>query len=77
MGAVAREHGFHGKYLTRLCSDIGLNLDMGCQHLAGHMKWAHGLYTGLVSGEHAAVTRSVLAAMAADEGSPCAAVLRR
>lgn len=62
MGAVAREHGFRGKYLTRLCSDPALNIDLGCQHLAGHLAWASRLYVGLEAGRVAAVTRSALAA---------------
>lgn len=41
MGAVAREHGFDGLYLSELC-DAAVNLDLGCRHLAGLLKWAHG-----------------------------------
>lgn len=33
MGAVAREHGFEGPYLTQLCDPIH-GLDYGCRHLA-------------------------------------------
>ena len=62
MGAVARELGFKGKYLPKLCSDPALNLALGCEHLAHQMAWARGLYVGLASGEQAAITRSGLAA---------------
>lgn len=62
MGAVAREHGFKGMYLTRLCSDPALNIDLGCAHLAGHLSWATRLYVGLEAGRSAAVTRAALAA---------------
>lgn len=41
MGAVAREHGFRGPYLTQLC-DPGTNLEYGCRHLASLMTWAGG-----------------------------------
>jgi soluble lytic murein transglycosylase-like protein len=33
MGQVAREHGFHGKFLSALC-DPALGLDIGCAVLA-------------------------------------------
>jgi len=62
MGAVAREHGFKGKYLPRLCSDPALNLDLGAAHLAGNIKWAAGLYVGLESERQAVSTRAGLAA---------------
>ncbi len=62
MGAVAREHGFRGQYLTRLCVDPAINIDLGCQHLAGHVAWATRLYVGLEGGRGAAVTRAALAA---------------
>ena len=62
MGAVAREHGYRGAYLTRLCSDPALNIDLGCQHLAGHFSGATRLYVGLESGRAATVTRAALAA---------------
>lgn len=41
MGAVAREHGFPGKYLTQLC-DPETGLDFGCLHLVRCLKWAKG-----------------------------------
>jgi len=41
MGAVAREHGFNGKYLTQLC-DSEMNIHYGCQHLALIMRGAKG-----------------------------------
>jgi soluble lytic murein transglycosylase-like protein len=41
MGAVAREHGFRGPYLTELCDPI-MVLEYGCLHLAGLMAWAKG-----------------------------------
>jgi soluble lytic murein transglycosylase-like protein len=39
MGAVARENGFKGRFLTEL-SDPVVNLEYGCKHLAGLMRWA-------------------------------------
>jgi len=42
MGAVARELKFRKPYLTALCSNPDLNLDIGCAHLAGHVRWAAG-----------------------------------
>jgi hypothetical protein len=39
MGAVAREHGFKGRYLTALC-DPEINLRFACMHLNGLMVWA-------------------------------------
>lgn len=62
MGAVARERGFKGKYLTRLCSDPALNLDLGAGHLAGLVTWANGIYAGLETARRPAVTRAALAA---------------
>ena len=62
MGAVAREHGYAAKYLPRLCSDPAANLALGAAHLAGHVRWASGLYRGLEGGRQAAATRSALAA---------------
>ena len=41
MGALARERGFRGLYLTEL-TDPALNLSIGCAHLAGLMRWAEG-----------------------------------
>jgi soluble lytic murein transglycosylase-like protein len=41
MGAVAREHGFVGSYLTQLV-DPTVNLLIGCTHLAGLVRWATG-----------------------------------
>lgn len=41
MGAVAREMGFRGPFLTQLVEPV-LNLDFGCRKLAGELKWAHG-----------------------------------
>lgn len=37
MGAVAREHGFTGRFLNELHDPV-LNLDIGCKHLAGYAK---------------------------------------
>jgi hypothetical protein len=62
MGAVAREHGYRGKYLTRLCSDVEINLAIGAEHLAGHIKWAAALYVGLEGQRQAVATRAGLAA---------------
>lgn len=42
MGAVARELKFRKPYLVTLCSNPGLNLDLGCAHLAGHLRWSAG-----------------------------------
>lgn len=41
MGAVAREYGFRGGYLTQLC-DVAINLDIGCAHLARLLAWSKG-----------------------------------
>lgn len=41
MGAVAREYGFRGLYLTQLC-DVKTNLDIGCAVLSRLMAWAQG-----------------------------------
>jgi len=41
MGAVAREHGFMGPYLSELC-DPAVNLWVGCAHLAQLLSWAAG-----------------------------------
>lgn len=49
MGAVAREHGFRGPYLTQLV-DVDINLDLGCRHLAKLIRRADGnedLATGM------------------------------
>jgi soluble lytic murein transglycosylase-like protein len=61
LGAVAREDGCTAPYLTALCDPM-TNLQFGCQHLAGLLAWARGLYTGLASGEVIAVQMSALAA---------------
>jgi hypothetical protein len=41
MGAVARELGFRGPYLTELCQPE-VNLEYGCRKLRGDLRWAHG-----------------------------------
>lgn len=41
MGAVAREHGFRGPYLTEL-TDVMVGLHFGCKHLASQLAWAKG-----------------------------------
>lgn len=41
MGAVARERGFRGPYLTQLC-DPTINLALGATHLADALRWAKG-----------------------------------
>jgi soluble lytic murein transglycosylase-like protein len=41
MGALARELGFVGPFLTELC-DPAINLRLGCLHLSRLMVWAHG-----------------------------------
>ncbi|MCR4375669.1 MAG: lytic transglycosylase domain-containing protein [Acidobacteria bacterium] len=41
MGAVARELGCKVPYLPEL-TQPDLNLDLGCRHLASHLKWAQG-----------------------------------
>lgn len=62
MGAVAREHGYAGKYLPGLVADPAANLAIGAVHLAANIKWAAALYVGLESGRQAAATRAGLAA---------------
>lgn len=42
MGAVAREYGFTGPYLTTLCSRPEVNLDKGTKVLARVLKRANG-----------------------------------
>lgn len=41
MGALAREYGFRGPYLTQLC-EVTTNLDIGCAHLSRLLAWAKG-----------------------------------
>ena len=41
MGAVAREHGFRGDYLSQLC-DVATGLDYGAKHLARLLHGAKG-----------------------------------
>lgn len=41
MGALARELDYDGLYLTRL-TDPEINLDLGCRHLEGLLRWAEG-----------------------------------
>lgn len=41
MGAVAREQGFRGPYLTELC-EAHVNLQIGCKVLASNLKWSGG-----------------------------------
>jgi hypothetical protein len=41
MGALAREVGYLGPYLTALC-DPDMNLRLGCEHLARLLAWAGG-----------------------------------
>lgn len=41
MGAVARERGFTGPYLTELCDPV-LNLSIGAAHLSAALAWAKG-----------------------------------
>lgn len=41
IGAVAREHGFRGNYLSELCDPV-LNLTLGCKHLSELLDWAKG-----------------------------------
>jgi hypothetical protein len=62
MGAVAREHGYRGKYLPGLVADPAANLAIGAVHLAANVKWAARLYRGLEGGRQAAATRAGLAA---------------
>ena len=42
MGAVAREFGFRGRYLTELCDASGIGMEMGGRVLAARLKWANG-----------------------------------
>lgn len=42
MGALARERGFRGRYLTELV-DPAVNLEIGCSHLAALLGWAGGV----------------------------------
>lgn len=41
MGALGRELGFRGAYLTELCR-LDLNLRLGCLHLSNLLRWAEG-----------------------------------
>ena len=62
MGAVAREHGYRGRYLTALVVDVAANLELGAEHLASQITWARREYVGLESGRQALATRAGLAA---------------
>lgn len=44
MGAVAREQGFEGTYLTALVDPV-INLEHGCMHLKNLMTWARSMAT--------------------------------
>ena len=60
MGAVAREHGFRGAYLTELC-EPETNLEYGCRHLAAlrdRFHAAHG-WPGVVAAYNAGSPRRV------------------
>ena len=46
MGAVAREHGFLGRFLSQLC-DPPVGLEYGCRHLAGYLKRFKEPFTAL------------------------------
>ena len=61
MGAVARERGFDGPYLTALCDPV-INLEIGCRHLAHLTGYMNRRYKGLSSSQDGAVRFSVLAA---------------
>ena len=37
MGAVAREHGFMGRFLSQLC-DPEIGVEIGCRHLAAYLR---------------------------------------
>lgn len=41
MGALARELGFVGPFLTMLV-DVDINLALGCRHLEGLLRWSEG-----------------------------------
>lgn len=43
MGALARENGFDGPYLTQLTDPL-VNLHVGCAHLTKLLEWAKGDY---------------------------------
>lgn len=75
MGAVAREHGYHGSYLTRLVLDPGANLLLGARHLAKLLAWAR---TYTLEGENTTAVRSALAAYNGGKvgNAPSAAMLR-
>ena len=47
MGAVAREHGFKGKYLTELC-DPEIGLEYGARHLSKFYR-LHGAWDRAIS----------------------------
>lgn len=79
MGAVAREHGFTGRFLTELC-DPGVNLTIGCTVLAQLLTWSggdirkaaaaynggRGGYTTVVPQQYAAVVLGLLATVEAE-----------
>jgi hypothetical protein len=48
MGAVARERGFRGPYLSELC-DPAIGLDAGCRTLVELLRWARGDVTAAVA----------------------------
>lgn len=41
MGAVARERGFRGPFLTELCDPV-IGAEYGCRHLAAYLRAAQG-----------------------------------
>ncbi len=60
MYPTAAEHGFVGDPWELFAPRV--NLNAGCEILAGLIAWARSKYTGLSSGERIAVMRSALAA---------------
>jgi len=71
MGAVAREFGFRGRYLTALC-DEAIGVEYGCRVLAARLAWAKGdidaalaAYNGGTAGNAPGVARKRNAAYVA------------
>jgi hypothetical protein len=48
MGALAREYGFKGPYLTQLC-DVNVNLDIATAYLSRLSRWANGDATKMLA----------------------------
>ena len=70
MGAVAREYGFRGRFLSQLC-DPPVGLEYGCRHLAAYLRRFKNPFSALEAynggpgavGHHSKYANEVLARM--------------